>query len=119
VQYWRSSPANSADEILRFARGSPLIRKIVVQPWSRAVFWAAEQSMQWREHITVDPAVMHGQACVRGTRVPVAVVLANLAEGLSAAEIVASYPTLTPEGVQAALAYASELAQERVLDLPA
>jgi uncharacterized protein (DUF433 family) len=75
--------------------------------------------MQWREHITVDPAVLHGKACVRGTRVPVAVILANLADGLSPAEIVKSYPTLTPEGVQAALAYATELAQERVVDIPA
>ena len=98
---------------------APLIHWAVRQPWNGAVFWAEEQAMQWREYITVDPTVLHGQACVRGTRVPVAVVLANLAEGLSSAEIVASYPTLTPEGVQAALAYASELTQERVLDLPA
>ena len=40
--------------------------------------------MQWREHISVDPAVCHGQACIKGTRVPVAVVLDNLAAGLHA-----------------------------------
>jgi hypothetical protein len=33
--------------------------------------------MDWREHITVNPAVLHGKACIRGTRIPVAVVLAN------------------------------------------
>ena len=75
--------------------------------------------MDWREYITVNPAVLHGKACIRGTRIPVAVVLANLADGLSAEEIVKSYPTLTAAGIQAALAYAADLAQERVLPLPA
>ncbi len=74
---------------------------------------------EWREHITVNPAVVHGKACIRGTRIPVAVVLANLADGLSAAEILDSYPTLTAAGIQAALAYAADLAQERILPLPA
>ena len=75
--------------------------------------------MDWRDHITVNPAVLHGKACLRGTRIPVAVVLANLADGLSAEEILKSYPSLTPAAIQAALAYAAELAQERVLPLPA
>ena len=75
--------------------------------------------MRWQEYITVNPAVLHGKACIRGTRIPVAVVLANLADGLSPAEIIRSYPSLTLEGIQAALAYASDLAQERVLPLPA
>ncbi len=75
--------------------------------------------MDWHDHITVNPAVLHGKACIRGTRVPVAVVLANLADGLSASEIIRSYPSLTAEGIQAALAYAADLAQERVLPLPA
>lgn len=75
--------------------------------------------MDWQEHITVNPAVLHGKACIRGTRIPVAVVLANLADGLSASEIIHSYPSLTAAGIQAALAYAADLAQERVLPLPA
>ena len=75
--------------------------------------------MDWQEHITVNPLVAHGKACVRGTRIPVAVVLANLADGLSADAIIHSYPSLTHEGIQATLAYAADLAQERVLALPA
>lgn len=75
--------------------------------------------MDWREHITVNPAVLHGKACIRGTRIPVAVVLANLADGLSNSEIMRSYPSLPADGIQAALAYAADLAQERVLPLPA
>ena len=72
----------------------------------------------WRDHIATDPAVCHGQACIRGTRIPVAVVLANLAEGLGAADIIASYPSLGLEDVHAALAYSAEIARERVVPLP-
>lgn len=71
--------------------------------------------MNWKERITSDPAICHGKACIRGTRIMVSVVLANLAAGLPHAEIVASYPPLTEEDIKAALAYASELAQEEDL----
>ena len=74
--------------------------------------------MDWREHIVVDPAVCHGQACIRGTRIPAAVVLDNLAAGQSAAEILKSYPSLTEQAIHAAVAYAAELARERVLAMP-
>ncbi len=74
--------------------------------------------MTWQDHITVDPTVCHGQACVRGTRIPVAVVLANLAAGLTAADLRRSYPGLGPEAVTATLAYAADLAAERVVALP-
>ncbi len=55
--------------------------------------------------ITTDPAVLSGQAVIAGTRVPVSVVLDCLAAGMSPEEVVAEYPTLTSEGVQAAAAY--------------
>ena len=74
--------------------------------------------MDWREHIAVDPTVCHGQACIRGTRIPASVVLDNLAAGLSPADIIKSYPSLTPQAIQAAMAYAAELARERVLAMP-
>ncbi|MCP3957167.1 MAG: DUF433 domain-containing protein [bacterium] len=75
--------------------------------------------MNWREHITVDPAVCHGKACIRGTRIMVSVVLDNLAAGLGAEEILASYPSLSRDSIQAAIAYAAELARERLLPVPA
>jgi len=75
--------------------------------------------MNWQDHISVDPAVAHGKACITGTRIPVAVVLANLAAGLTPEEIVRNYPTLKPEAIPAALAYAADLAQERILRFPA
>lgn len=75
--------------------------------------------MDWRAYITVDQAVMHGLACITGTRVPVSVVLDNLAAGVPAERLSAEYPSLPPEAVSAALAYAAELARERVVALPA
>lgn len=62
-----------------------------------------------------DAAVCHGKACIKGTRIMASVVLDNLARGLTAAEIVRLYPTLTSEDVAAAMAYAAELARERVV----
>jgi len=73
--------------------------------------------MTWRDHIVTDPNVCHGQACIKGTRIPVAVILDNLAAGLSQAEIIASYPPLTEAAIRAAAAYGAELARERVIDL--
>ena len=75
--------------------------------------------MNWRDHITVDPEVCHGKACIAGTRVLVTTVLDNLAAGLGAEEIVGSYPSITRESVQAAVSYAAELAKERVMSMPA
>ncbi len=73
--------------------------------------------MDWRERISTDPAVCHGQACIKGTRIPVAVVLDNLAAGLSPDEIVASYPPLGVDDVRAATAYAADLARERIVEI--
>jgi uncharacterized protein (DUF433 family) len=74
--------------------------------------------MNWRDRITVDPAVCHGQACVKGTRIMASVVLDNLAAGIGTDELLASYPTLTADDVQALLDYAAELARERTIKLP-
>ena len=74
--------------------------------------------MDWRERITVDPAVCHGQACIKGTRIMVAVVLDNLAAGVDTDEILRSYPSLAAEDIQAAVSYAADLARERMVPLP-
>jgi len=75
--------------------------------------------MNWRDHIVVNPEIMHGQACFKGTRIPVTVVLENLAAGVSEDALRADYPTLPKAALPAAIAYAAELAREQVLDLPA
>lgn len=74
--------------------------------------------MNWRDHISIDPNICHGRACIRGTRIPVSVVLDNLAAGLSENEIIQSYPALGSDGIRAATAYAAELAREQIVVLP-
>ncbi|HEX6086778.1 MAG TPA: DUF433 domain-containing protein [Thermoanaerobaculia bacterium] len=75
--------------------------------------------MNWQPWITVDPHICHGQACVTGTRIPVSVVLDNLAAGVPESEIIRSHPRLTPEAIQACIAYAADLVREEVVGLPA
>ncbi len=75
--------------------------------------------MHWHDYISVDPTVCHGRACIKGTRIMVSVVLDNLAEGLTSEQIMESYPSLNHQAIQAAIAYAAELARERILSLAA
>ncbi len=71
--------------------------------------------LNWRDHLASDPSVCGGELCVQGTRVPITVVLDSLAEGASREEILSSYPSLQPQHLDAALAYAAELAHEESL----
>lgn len=64
--------------------------------------------MNWRDYIVTDPTICHGKACIKGTRVLVSVILDNLAMNLSPDEILRSYPTVTLEAIQAAVAYAMD-----------
>lgn len=73
--------------------------------------------MDWRDHITVDTEVCHGKACIAGTRVLVSTVLDNLASGLAPEEIIRSYPSVSDDGVRAAISYAAALANERMVSL--
>lgn len=77
------------------------------------------QAINWRNHISVNPDICHGEACITDTRIPVSVVLDNLAVNISVEELLKSYPTLSEEAVHAALFYAAELAKERIVHLPA
>jgi uncharacterized protein (DUF433 family) len=70
------------------------------------------------ELISTDPRVMHGQAVLAGTRVPVSVILDCLAAGMTAEEILAEYPVVTAAGIRAAAAYGAALAREELLPLP-
>jgi uncharacterized protein (DUF433 family) len=71
--------------------------------------------MNWRDYIQTDPAVCHGKACIKGTRIMVSVILDNLAAGLTKAEVMTLYPGMRDEHVAAAVAYAADLARERVV----
>jgi uncharacterized protein (DUF433 family) len=67
--------------------------------------------IDWRHHLTSNPAVCGGQLCAKGTRVPVTNILDSVAEGASREDILRSYPTLVTQHIEAALAYAAELAR--------
>jgi uncharacterized protein (DUF433 family) len=71
--------------------------------------------MDWRTRISTDPAICHGKACIKGTRIMASVVLDSLATGQSPEEILRLYPTLRREDVTAVMAYAAELARERIV----
>jgi uncharacterized protein (DUF433 family) len=69
--------------------------------------------MNYFDRITSNPSVCHGKACIKGTRIPVSVILDNLADGISQEEILKSYPSLSLQDIQAAIAYGAMLAKER------
>ena len=74
--------------------------------------------MDWQQYIVSDPMICHGKACIQGTRILVSVVLDNLATGLTTEEILASYPSVRSEHLQASIAYAAELVRESMVTLP-
>ena len=69
--------------------------------------------MRWEERITITPGVRGGKPCIRGTRITVYDILEYLAGGMTEAEILADFPSLTSEDIRAALAFAA--ARERRL----
>jgi len=69
------------------------------------------------DRIVNDPNICHGIACIKGTRIPVSVILDNLSHGLTYKEILDSYPTLKYEDIIAALAYAALLSKEQSINL--
>jgi uncharacterized protein (DUF433 family) len=73
---------------------------------------------EWRDRISIDPRVCHGKPCIKGTRIWVSLIIDNLTAGTPEAEVLAAYPTLTPEDIRAALAYAAEMTRERFVDIP-
>ena len=73
---------------------------------------------QLRQRITLNPGVMAGKPVIRGTRIPVELVVRMLAQGISESEILQEYPRLQPDDIRAALVYAADvLAHEDVFPL--
>jgi uncharacterized protein (DUF433 family) len=68
--------------------------------------------MDWRERISINPQICQGKPCIKGTRVMVSVILDNLAEGESYESIIEGYH-VTREDIQAAIAFAADLAADR------
>ncbi len=74
--------------------------------------------IHWQERIAIAPDLHHGDPCVRGTRIPVTMIVGSLADGMTPEDIREAYPQLTDEDIQAALAYAAEAIYEDVVLLP-
>lgn len=55
----------------------------------------------------MDPDLHHGDPCIKGTRIPAATIIGSLADGMTPDEVREAYPQITPEDIQAALAYAA------------
>ena len=71
--------------------------------------------IDWREYITIDPDIYHGDPCIKGTRIPVTTIVGSLADGMSARDVIEAFPQVTPEDVQAALAYAADVMRQDVI----
>lgn len=72
----------------------------------------------WRDLITIDPSIRSGKPCLKGTRITVFDVLDYLAGGMDAEAILADFPVLAREHINACLAYAAER-ERRLHALPA
>ena len=78
------------------------------------------QRAKWQKRIQIVEALHHGDPCIAGTRVPGVTIVSSLADGMSAAEVLAEYPQLSLEDIYAALAYAADsVRHESVVLLPA
>jgi uncharacterized protein (DUF433 family) len=70
--------------------------------------------IDWHKHISVDSEIHHGEPCIKGTRVPVSMIVGSVADGMSFDAIMDSYPQLKKESIQAALAYAADIVRQEV-----
>jgi len=74
----------------------------------------------WQERIVIAPDLHHGEPCIEGSRIPVAVIVGSLAGGMTPLEIQAANLQLSDQGIRAALSYAAKLThQDLLVPLPA
>ena len=101
----RSSTASPSDPIPQPRRGGPSIGQ------------TGGMTADALALISVNPLVCHGQACLKGTRIPVSIVLDCLSDGMTVEQILEQYQSLSVASIRAAAAYGAELAREELLPL--
>ena len=69
------------------------------------------QNQEILQRISSDPDICHGKPCIKGTRIPVYLIVSLVAEGESVDSIIQDYPSLTPEDIKAAISYAARLCE--------
>jgi uncharacterized protein (DUF433 family) len=65
-------------------------------------------SESWRDRILIDPAIHHGEPCIKGTRVPVSIIVSSIGDGDTPEQILRSWPQLSSHDIKAALKFAAE-----------
>jgi len=73
------------------------------------------QSREWMDRIVIDPKRHGGEPCIKGTRIPVSIIIGTIADGDTPEILLRAYPSLSPEDLQAALKYAAEAVRENLL----
>jgi uncharacterized protein (DUF433 family) len=71
--------------------------------------------IHWKDFVVIDPEIHHGEPCIKGTRIPVAIILGSIADGMTIEDIIKEYPQLKPEAVRAALSYAADAVRQDIL----
>ena len=64
--------------------------------------------VRWQDRVVVDNDLHHGDPCIRGTRIPVAMIVGSLADGMTRSQIRQAFPQLVDDDISAALAYAAD-----------
>lgn len=71
--------------------------------------------IRWQDHVVVAQDLHHGDPCIKGTRIPMKILIGSLAEGMTPAEILEAYPQLSEDDLMAALAYAADVLSHEVV----
>jgi uncharacterized protein (DUF433 family) len=71
--------------------------------------------IHWQDYVTIDPEIHRGEPCIKGTRVPVAIIVGSIADGMTIDDVIKEYLQLKRESVRAALSYAAEVVRQDIL----
>jgi uncharacterized protein (DUF433 family) len=71
--------------------------------------------IDWKDRVVIEPDLHHGDPCIKGTRIPVTIIVGSIADGMTADEVRAAYPQLSLEDIRAALAYAADVLRHEVI----
>jgi Uncharacterized conserved protein len=71
--------------------------------------------IRWQDHVVVAQDLHHGDPCIKGTRIPVKILIGSLADGMKPAEILEAYPQLSEDDLLVALAYAADVLSHEVV----
>jgi uncharacterized protein (DUF433 family) len=71
--------------------------------------------IHWQNFIIIDPEIHYGEPCIKGTHVPVAILVGSIPDGMTIDEVIKEYPQITHEAMRAALSYAADMVRQDIL----